>query len=259
MRSCLLLSTYIHEQYTGNNATEIVKALDELFTPCNDNGWASSGVYCFWAPESFEILYVGLALDLAQRFRQHNGMIKSPRNTCKHYKIKDWFKSHDKLGYSVLVQSSLSQASCKRFNIRFDLPKDEMERQHGELIMAGHEAIVSTEGLLIEAHKKAKGILPRWNNVGGSISGGKKATARHIYLLKLFSGELDDWMISRKSIMQLFQNPTYEKWENYLHAIRSHAIITQSSFNEAWLHFPDIGKIKSEILGNNYLPVKWTS
>jgi hypothetical protein len=186
-------------------------------------------------------------------------MIKSPRNTCKHYKIKDWFKSHDKLGYSVLVQSSLSQASCKRFNIRFDLPKDEMERQYGELIMAGHEAIVSTEGLLIEAHKKAKGILPRWNNVGGSISGGKKATARHIYLLKLFSGELDDWMISRKSIMQLFQNPTYEKWENYLHAIRSHAIITQSSFNEAWLHFPDIGKIKSEILGNNYLPVKWTS
>nr|WP_319404495.1 hypothetical protein [uncultured Desulfosarcina sp.] len=148
-----------------------------------------------------------------------------------------------------------------QFNIRFDLSKDEMESQYGELIKAGHEAIVSTEGLLIEAHRKAKGKKPRWNKVGGSIYGGKKATARHIYLLKLFSGELDGWMIARKSIMELHRNPTYEKWENYLHAIRLHAIITQSSFNSAWQDYPDSGNTntKSEIINNSYLPAKWTS
>ena len=254
-----LLSTFIHEQYTVDNAVKVASALDELFTPCNENGWASSGVYCFWVSGSFEILYIGLALDLTQRFRQHNGIIKSPQNTCKHAEIIDWFKNHDKLGYSVLVQSSLSQASCKRFNIRFDLTKEEMERQYGELIKAGYESIVSTEGLLIEAHQKAKGKKPRWNKVGGSIYGRRKATARHIYLLKLFSGELDDWMIARKSIMQQNENPMYEKWENYLHAIRLHAIITQSSFNLAWQYFPDLGNIKSEILNNSYLPAKWTS
>ncbi len=254
-----MLSTFIHEQYTKDAAVELATALDELFSPCNENGWASSGIYCFWEPESFEILYVGLALDLAQRFRQHNGIIKLPPNSCKLVKITDWFKKHNKLGYSVLVQSSLSQGSCKRFNIRFDLSKKEMERQYGKLVTAGHEAIVNTEGLLIEAYKKAKGEKPCWNKVGGSIHGGKKATARHIYLLKLFSGELDDWMIARKSIMQIHKNPIYEKWENYLHAIRINAIILQSTFNSAWQDYQDIGNIKSEIIDNKYLPEEWIS
>lgn len=254
-----MLATFIHEKYAFNDVSELAKASDELFSPLEDSGWASSGVYCFWDPDSFEILYVGLALDLSQRFRQHNGLIKVSPTACKYNEIVNWFKCNDKLGYSVLVQSSLSQPSCKKFNIRFDLTKEEMEEQYGELVMEGHEAIVSTEGLLIEAHKKAKGKVPRWNKVGGSILGGEKATARHIYLLRLFSGELDDWMISRKSIIKLFRNPTYEKWENYLHAIRLHAIITQSPFNKVWLHYPGIGDIKSDILTNNYLPAKWIS
>ena len=254
-----LLSTFIHEKYTIDDGAELAKALDELFTPSKDYGWASSGVYCFWNPNSYEILYVGLALDLAQRFRQHNGLIQANFNACKYTEIVEWFKGNDKLGYSVLVQSALSQPACTRFNIRFDLSKEEMEEQYGELIEEGHDAIVSTEGLLIAAHKKAKGKRPCWNKVGGSILGGKKATSRHIHLLRLFSGELDDWMIARKSILKLSGNPTWEKWEHYLHAIRLHAIITQTSFNEAWRHYPDIVNMKSEILTNKYLPNEWVS
>lgn len=251
-----MLSTFINEQYSADDAADLAIALDELFTPCNENGWASSGIYCFWDPKTFEIFYIGLALDLSQRFRQHNGMIKLPESACKKVEITDWFKTHKKLGYSVLVQSSLDQASCKRFNIRFDLTKEEIEKQYGELIIAGHTAIVSAEGLLIEVHKKAKGRLPLWNKVGGSILGGKMATANDRNLLKYLSGELDHWMISRKSIMQLYKNTTFEKWENYLHAVRAHAIFLKS-FNKAWLHFPDQGNIKSEILKNNYLPCEW--
>jgi len=254
-----LLSTFIHEKYTLKDVMELAKALDDLFTPSEDYGWASSGVYCFWDPISYEILYVGLALDLAQRFRQHNGLIPAKPNTCKYSQISKWSSDNDKIGYSVLVQSSLSQPSCKSLNIRFDLSKEEMEKQYGELIKEGHEAILNTEGLLIEAHKKAKGKIPRWNKVGGSILGGKKATSRHIYLLRLFSGELDDWMIARKSILQLSKNATYEKWEHYLHAIRLHAIITQTTFNKAWIYYPDIGNMKTEIIANDYLPIKWIS
>ena len=254
-----MLSTFIREKYKLKDIPELAEAVDDLFDPEVDYGWASSGVYCFWDPNSYEILYVGLAVDLAQRFRQHNGLISAKPSTCKYSEISKWFICNDQIGYSVLAQSSLSQASCKKFNMRFDLSKEEMVEQYGELVQAGHEAIVNTEGLLIEAQKKSTGKIPRWNKVGGSIFGGGKATSKHIYSLKLFSGELDDWMVARKSIIQLSKNATYEKWEYDLHAIRSHAIITQSTFKKAWDFFPLLGNTKEEIIASGYLPSTWIS
>lgn len=254
-----MLSTFIREKYKLKDIPELAEAVDDLFDPAVDYGWASSGVYCFWDPNSYEILYVGLAVDLAQRFRQHNGLISAKPNTCKFSEISKWFKSNDQIGYSILAQSSLSQPSCKKFNMRFDLSKEEMVEQYGELVQEGHEAIVNTEGLFIEAHKKATGKIPCWNKVGGSIFGGRKATSKHIYLLKLFSGELDDWMVARKPIIQLSKNATYEKWENDLHAIRTHTIITQSTFKKAWDFFPLYGNTKEEIIASGYLPTTWIS
>lgn len=254
-----MLSTFIREKYKLKDIPELAEAVNDLFDSDVDYGWASSGVYCFWDPNSYEILYIGLAVDLAQRFRQHNGLVSAQPNTCKFPEISKWFKSNAQIGYSVLVQSSLSQPSCKKFNMRFGLSREEMVEQYGELVKEGHEAIVNTEGLLIEAHKKATGKIPCWNKVGGSVFGGGKATSGHIYLLKLFSGELDDWMVARKSILHLSRNATHEKWENDLHAIRSHAIITQSTFKQAWNFFPLFGNTKEEIISSGYLPSTWIS
>ncbi|MCI5157382.1 MAG: GIY-YIG nuclease family protein [Candidatus Electrothrix sp. AUS1_2] len=266
----MLLCTFIHEKYSLNNIDNIARSIDYLFSPRTNNGWASAGVYCFWDTKTYEILYVGLAVDLAQRFKQHNGLIEVNPNGCKRKQILDWFNKNEMIGYSILAQSSFSQPSCTRFNIRNGLTRKEMDSQYGELVQQGHEAIVRTEGLLIEAHRKAKGRKPRWNKVSGSKIGAERATASHYYLLKLFCGEEDDWNISRKSILTLYQNATYEKWEDYLHAIRLFAITHRYSFNEALKRYHEISnkispvlnsvleQIKSEIIDNNYLPKKWT-
>ena len=75
--------------------------------------------------------------------------------------------------------------------------------------------------------------------------------------LNYLAGELDDWMIARKSILEISQNPTYERWEQYLHAIRTHAIITRSSFNQVWDFYPDDVNNKQQIIDASYLPEKW--
>lgn len=43
-------------------------AIDDLCSPKDNYGWASAGIYCFW-------VYIGLAGDLAERFKQHNGIL----------------------------------------------------------------------------------------------------------------------------------------------------------------------------------------
>jgi hypothetical protein len=256
-REINMLCTFILEKYSFDNSILVADALDELFEPSVDYGWASAGVYCFWDPETFEILYVGLAVDLAHRFRQHNGLVPCKPSNCKRQELTEWFGRNHEIGYSVLVQSSLSQPSCKRFNLRFDLSKEAMEEQYTDLIHEGHETIVMTEGLLIAAHRIRQGKNPRWNILGGSQLGAKKATRSHSHLLGIFCGQIDDWMTARSTIIQLAQNPTYEKWEHFLHAVRMMAIMDQKSFGEAWMDAPNEGNIKEEIINSEYIPQEW--
>lgn len=88
----------------------------------NDNyGWASSGIYCYWDYESREILYVGLAIDLTERFKQHNGMFPGiDLNTCKRREIDEYFRQKERIGFSVVLQSCLSQPATRNVEKRFE-------------------------------------------------------------------------------------------------------------------------------------------
>lgn len=43
-------------------------AIDDLCCPNDNYGWVSAGIYCFWDYYTHEVLYIGLAGDLAERF-----------------------------------------------------------------------------------------------------------------------------------------------------------------------------------------------
>lgn len=57
--------------------------------------WASAGIYCFWDYYAEAVLYIGLAGDLAERFRQHNGILLI-REGSKQKKIEEYFSKNGK-------------------------------------------------------------------------------------------------------------------------------------------------------------------
>jgi hypothetical protein len=77
--------------------------------------WTYTGIYCFWDYCTNEILYLGLASDLLERFKQHNDLIKCNPNSCKSKQITGYFQEKKKLGYSMMLQSSLIQPITKSY------------------------------------------------------------------------------------------------------------------------------------------------
>ncbi|MBE4187026.1 GIY-YIG nuclease family protein [Vibrio parahaemolyticus] len=69
-----MLSTYIRDVYKESETQELADAIEDIASAIDTNGWASAGIYCFWNPENNEILYIGLARDLSNRFKEHNGL-----------------------------------------------------------------------------------------------------------------------------------------------------------------------------------------
>jgi hypothetical protein len=69
----MTLATVIRDSYHLNERKEMRDALHELL-PVHGSDWHTSGVYCFWDPDSRDALYIGLAKNIEQRFAQHNGL-----------------------------------------------------------------------------------------------------------------------------------------------------------------------------------------
>ena len=70
-----MFGTVIMDAYRKEEIYEMASAIEDLCSPNDSYGWASAGIYCFWDYCAEEILYIGLAGDLAERFRQHNGIL----------------------------------------------------------------------------------------------------------------------------------------------------------------------------------------
>ena len=68
--------------YGNDERTEMRDAIDDIASPLDSYGFASAGIYVFFDPIKFEVLYIGLAGDLAQRFAQHNGLASMPASVC---------------------------------------------------------------------------------------------------------------------------------------------------------------------------------
>lgn len=169
-----MLITILSDQYSSNESWEIADALSDLCSPDDPYGWSSAGLYCFWNPIDFEILYIGLSINLGRRFCEHNNLVKVDSKGTKQEEIGKFFASHQKLGFSVLLQAPLDQP---------DLTVSAKER----LELPGFEGIVNVkngEGTLLKAYKNMTGKFPAWNRMGGAKSGAKHATKGHFNFFK---------------------------------------------------------------------------
>lgn len=256
-----MLATVIIDTYSAKETELIAEALEEVASTKDHYGWSSSGVYCFWNPSTRKILYIGLAVDLPTRFGQHNGLLDCPPNCCKREKIDAFFQENSQLGYSLLVQSNLSQAACSRWEKanpgkleslckRYELMDREEAKQ---LLNADVEQEIRTyEGALIEAVETNTGAIPPWNKIKGADI---RFTEEHIktasYLLKSFTVAHDgmDPLAAHVRLRDLLTNAMFQGYEELWHGTRL-LMLGGWPFEEAIKKTPDplgyFGKMKSE-------------
>lgn len=232
-----MFGTVILDAYSSDEMEQLAFAIDDLCCPSDSYGWASAGIYSFWDYNTHEVLYIGLASDLAVRFKQHNGLLSMPEEGCKYSFIQEYFKTHSKLGYTIFVQSSLSQPMVHRNKDLFE----KMAAEHNSSIKdyvseQGIEDIKRVEGILIEAFNHYYGRFPVWNKVGGSVIGQNRVMPNNINIVKSFSNPQAytvNPIVSRSTIRELSNNPSFEGYESYLHAVRMYVLMMGMDFNDA--------------------------
>ena len=232
-----MFGTVILDAYSADEVESMAFAIEDLCSPIDTYGWASAGIYSFWDYDTHEVLYIGLASDLAIRFKQHNGLISMPEAGCKYNLIQDYFKKHSKLGYTIFVQSPLSQPMVhrnkkliKNITSKLHVPIQDYANEQGII------DIKVVEGILIESHNQYYGKFPVWNKVGGSIVGQHRVRKHNINIVNCFSNPQFynvNPIISRSSIRELSNNPSYVSYELYLHTIRKYMLINGMEFDEA--------------------------
>ncbi|AFQ46276.1 GIY-YIG nuclease family protein [Desulfosporosinus meridiei] len=229
-----MFGTIILDAFTKSETMEIIEALDELVNPLDNYGWASAGIYSFWNYYTKELLYIGLAVDLTERFKQHNGIIPMDPNGCKKDKIEEYFGSCDKLGYTIFVQSSMSQPATHRNKQLWnglDIKMFDVQDYRDDLV---RDDIRRVEGILIESYRIKHGDLPPWNRVGGSILGQQSVNpGNYNEIVASFSSMDPNLLTARYSLREISNNPTFERYENTMHAIRMHMLLWGMSFGEA--------------------------
>ena len=210
-----MFGTVIIDAYRENEKQQMADAIDDLCCPNDNYGWASAGIYCFWDYYTHEVLYIGLAGDLAERFMQHNGLLHVESGS-KEKQINEYFKSHELLGYSIFVQSPLSQPLVHRNKNQYEKFAKQINAPVQDLLCEqGKNDIHRVEGILIEAYRGKHGDFPRWNRIGGDIEGQNRVLPNNY------------------NIVNAFAHP--EEYEaNYLHAVRMYMFMFGMDYTEAF-------------------------
>jgi hypothetical protein len=167
-----MLASIILDTFMETEAKEVASALDILCSPRDHYAFSSAAIYAFWSFPEREVLYIGLAKDVAQRFRQHLGLIACDPICCKVQQIKDYFAVKDRIGYSIIVQSTMcSPTTEKEEQIIRDALDDDAAMIDVSDIFEAEENIAIAEGMLIEMFEQLGDRLPQWNKIRGSKRG----------------------------------------------------------------------------------------
>ena len=222
--------------FSGEEALEMADAIDDLCSPTDNYGWASAGIYCFWDYYAEAVLYIGLAGGLAERFKQHNGILPIKEGS-KQKQIEDYFSRNERLGYTIFVQSPLSQPLVHRNRKVYEkFAKQQNSPIEDMLSEQGRDDIKRVEGILIESFRRKYGHFPLWNSMGGSMVGQTKVMENNINIVNSFC-QPDNYainpIVSRSTIRELSRNPEWEWYENYLHAARMNLLILGMEYDEA--------------------------
>lgn len=122
----------------------------------------------------------------------------------------------------------------------------------------GINDIRRVEGILIEAFNQYYGHFPKWNKMGGSVVGQHKVLPNNINIVKSFSNPQSyavNPIVSRSTIRELSENPTYESFESFLHVVRMYIFIFGMDYNDALALTNKFDKFSyfDKIISSNYL------
>lgn len=231
-----MFGTVIIDAYRKEETRELAEAIEDLCSPNDNYGWASAGIYCFWDYYAEAVLYIGLAGDLAERFRQHNGILPIKEGS-KQKKIEEYFSKNERLGYTIFVKSPLSQPLVHRNKTLYEKFARQQNTPVEDLLSEqGRDDIKRVEGILIEYFRRKYGHFPPWNNIGGSVAGQNRVIENNINIVKSFCTP-DDYainpIVSRSTIRELSQNPEWAWYENYLHGARMNLLMLGMEYNDA--------------------------
>ncbi|MBU2704071.1 hypothetical protein Ga0466249_005223 [Sporomusaceae bacterium BoRhaA] len=207
------------DAYTKNEASELASAVSDLCDPTSSSEWSSAGIYSFWDYYTKEILYIGLAVDLGMRFKQHNGIIKVKPSSCKKKQIDEYFNHKDKLGYTIFTQSSLSQpVTCKNQEL-YSQFIGELDQSSSKL-RVDRKDIEDAEAILLEIYRQVHSSLPKWNKIRGLATNIQTVTPGNYELIKCINTLEPNPLVSKSTIRELCEHEYYCFYEIQLHAIR---------------------------------------
>mgnify|MGYP002792751299 CR=1 FL=1 len=155
----------------------------------------------------------------------------------KQKQIEEYFSKNERLGYTIFVQSPLSQPLVHRNSKMYEkFAKQQNSPIENMLSEQGKDDIKRVEGILIESFRRKYGHFPPWNSIGGSTAGQTKVMENNINIVKSFC-QPDNYIInpivSRSTIRELSQNPEWAWYENYLHAARMNLLILGMEYDKA--------------------------
>jgi len=158
----MIPATLAVDVFTKIESQALLEPINDICNPAWPTGFSSSGVYAFWHPTTNELLYVGLASDLALRFGQHLGFIECDPKCCKAFQISAFFKKEDHIGISLSLMSSNDQTclASRRKHTTRQLILSEIEASRGA---EARQTIEYFESVIIRSHKNLYGHRPRWN------------------------------------------------------------------------------------------------
>jgi hypothetical protein len=258
-----MLATSILDSFTKDEPAVIASALDELCSPDDSYGFASACIYAFWSLPGQDLLYVGLARDVARRFRQHTGLLDCDPADCKRRQIEQYFQTNQRLGYSIIVQSRLDQPVSNSARRELAELYDEEFAADVAGFIAGEENIIAAEGFVLELHRRLGDRLPPWNKKHGSELGqrqrslfpdggvlrtmeqlirtgrmpdqgegqGEDAGLPYDLLLNITGYELSD-LNAKSTLRQLASDAVAEGHEEFLHGVRMFMVSRGMSFHD---------------------------
>lgn len=207
-----MFCTIISDAYKNDEREKMYEWIDDLCSPSDTWGWASNGIYCYWDYKTKEILYIGLASDLGNRFKQHNGLINCDENGCKIKEINKYFETNEKLGFSIIVQSPFEQIPNFRNS---KTPLHDLNSEENDTLK---ENLGSIEGNLIKAHELYHGKIPCWNKINGAVS---KTDFRDFSIFDNLVLKNVSFLNAKSSLRELAINERFAFYEfGVLHAVR---------------------------------------
>jgi hypothetical protein len=260
-----VLASIIVNRYSLAEINQLADSIEELCSPNDGYGWSSSGIYCFWDFAAKEICYIGLAIDLPLRFRQHNGLSPCLEGCCKWGQIRTYFQTHRDLGYSVFAQSPMTQAITHRWEAARPGKLEWIAENFGYFDASEVKDVLNrkvvntlrvTEGAMLAAYKRDHGRFPAWNEIGGlkrNFSQSKLDSANYFMRSLAYSHTDDDPFTARCTFRELAANSIWERYESFLHGVRMLILGMGFTWDEACRHAHDGFGDLPQMCTNGYL------